>query len=179
MRPFVRIVSTLLGLAFAAAGALLALEVGWHWWRPAAGPLVVPWPRWQAELTALGWDAYAVRVGAGVLAAAGLVLLVCALAAGSRAIRLTDPAGEVSVSTSPRSLARLVGLTVRAQDNVAGATVTASARRVRVRAKSTLETEGELRPRLLATVSALLDEVPLVRRPKVSVVVDSPKDRRR
>jgi hypothetical protein len=179
VRPFVRLVSTLLGLAFAAAGALLALEVGWHWWRPDAGPLLVPWPRWQARLTALGWDAYAVRVGAGVLAAAGLVLLVCALVAGSRAIRLTDPAGEVSVSTSPRSLARLVGLTVRAQDNVAGASVTASARRIRVRAKSTLETEGELRPRLLATVSALLDEVPLVRRPKVSVVVDSPKDRRR
>ncbi|QKV79522.1 DUF6286 domain-containing protein [Amycolatopsis sp. Hca4] len=178
MRPFVRILATLLGLAFAAAGALLALEVGWHWWRPSAAPLVVPWPRWQAELAALGWDAYAVRVGAGVVAAAGLVLVVCALAAGSRAVRLTDPADDVSVSTSPRSLARLVGLTVRAQDNVAGASVTASARRVRVRAKSSLETEGELRPRLLAAVSALLDELPLVRRPKVTVVVDSPKDRR-
>ncbi|SEF34841.1 hypothetical protein SAMN05421837_107594 [Amycolatopsis pretoriensis] len=178
MRPFVRLLSALLGLAVAAAGALLALEVGWHWWRPASGPLLVPWPRWQAQLAALGWDAYAVRVGAGVLAAAGLVLLLCALAAGNRAVRLTDPAGEVSVSTSPRSLARLVGLTVRAQDNVAGATVTASARRVRVRAKSTLESEGELRPRLLETVAALLDEVPLARRPKVSVVVDSPKDRR-
>ncbi|RSD08610.1 DUF6286 domain-containing protein [Amycolatopsis eburnea] len=178
MRPFVRVLATLLGLAFAAAGALLALEVGWHWWRPAAAPLVVPWPRWQAQLAALGWDAYAVRVGAGVLAAAGLVLVVCALAAGSRAVRLTDPGDEVSVSTSPRSLARLVGLTVRAQDNVAGASVTASARRIRVRAKSTLEAEGELRPRLLETVSALLDDVPLARRPKVTVVVDSPKDRR-
>ncbi|NBH10308.1 hypothetical protein GTY80_44580, partial [Amycolatopsis sp. SID8362] len=71
-----------------------------------------------------------------------------------------------------------VGLTVRAQDNVAGASVTASARRIRVRAKSTLEAEGELRPRLLETVSALLDDVPLARRPKVTVVVDSPKDRR-
>lgn len=178
MRLFVRLLATLLALAFAAAGVVLALEVGWHWWRPGSAPLLVPWPRWQAGLASLGWDAYAVRVGAGILAAAGLVLLVCTLAAGNRAIRLTDPAGDVSVSTSPRSLARLVGLTVRAQDNVAGATVTASARRVRVRAKSTLETEGELRPRLLETVSALLDDVPLARRPKVSVVVDSPKDRR-
>ena len=178
MRVVVRLLSALLGLAVAAAGALLALEVGWHWWRPAADPLLVPWPRWQAQLASLGWDAYAVRVGAGVLAATGLVLLLCALAAGNRAVRLTDPADEVSVSTSPRSLARLVGLTVRAQDNVAGATVTASARRIRVRAKSTLESEGELRPRLLETVAALLEDVPLARRPKVSVVVDSPKDRR-
>ncbi|WP_290057417.1 DUF6286 domain-containing protein [Amycolatopsis solani] len=178
MRPFVRVLATLLGLAFAAAGALLALEVGWHWWRPDSAPLLVPWPRWQAQLAALGWDAYAVRVGAGVVAAAGLVLVVCAMAAGSRAVRLTDPADGVSVSTSPRSLARLVGLTVRAQDNVAGASVTASARRIRVRAKSVLEAEGELRPRLLETVAALLDDVPLARRPKVTVVVDSPKDRR-
>ncbi|UOZ02451.1 DUF6286 domain-containing protein [Amycolatopsis sp. WQ 127309] len=178
MRLLVRLVSTLLGLAFAGAGILLALEVGWHWWRPGSGPLLVPWPRWQAGLAALGWDAYTVRAGAVVLAVAGLVLLLCALAAGNRAVRLTDPADEVSVSTSPRSLARLVGLVVRAQDNVAGATVTASARRVRVRATSRLETEGELRPRLLETVATLLDDVPLARRPKVSVVVDSPKDRR-
>jgi hypothetical protein len=178
VRPIVRLLSTLLGVAFAAAGALLALEVGWHWWRPGSGPLLVPWPGWRAELASLGWDAYAVRVGAGVLAAAGLVLLLCALAARSRAVRLTDPADEVSVSTSPRSLARLVGLVVRAQDNVEGASVTASARRVRVRATSRLETEGALRPRLLETVATLLDDVPLARRPKVSVVVDSPKDRR-
>jgi hypothetical protein len=178
VRPLVRLLSALLGLAFAAAGALLALEVGRHWWRPGAGPLVVPWPRWQAGLAALSWDSGAVRAGAVVLAAAGLVLVLCALAAGNRGVRLTDPAGEVSVSTSPRSLARLVGLAVRAQDNVAGATVTASARRIRVRATSRLETEGELRPRLLRTVTTLLDDVPLARRPQVTVVVDSPKDRR-
>ena len=178
MRVFVRLVSTLLGLGLAAAGALLALEVGWAWWRPGSVPLLVPWPRWQAQLAALGWDAYAVRVAAGLLAAAGLVLVLCALAAGNRAIRLTDPADEVSVALSPRALARLVGMTVRAQENVSGATVTASARRVRVRATSRLEAEAELRPRLLATVTTLLDDVPLVRRPKVSVVVDSPKDRR-
>ena len=178
MRIIVALLSTLLGLAVAAAGALFTLEVGWRWWRPDSAPLLVPWPRWQAELAGLGWDAYAVRLTAGVLAAAGLVLLLLALAAGNRAIRLHDPADEVSVSTSPRSLARLVGLTVRAQDNVAGASVTASKRRIRVRATSRLETEGTLRPRLLETVAALLDDVPLVQRPKVTVVVDSPKDRR-
>ncbi|MFD2396075.1 DUF6286 domain-containing protein [Prauserella oleivorans] len=75
-------------------------------------------------------------------------------------------------------MARLVGRHVRAQDNITGATVTASRRRVRVRARSTLEAEHEVRPRVAGSVSALLADIPLVTPPKVSVVVDSPKDRR-
>jgi hypothetical protein len=180
VRLFVRLLSTLLALAAAAAGALLVLEVGWYWWRPAQAResgLVVPWPAWRDQLGAVGWDSFAVRLIAGIAAAAGLVLVVLAAVAGSRAVRLTDPADEVSVTTSPRSLARMVGHAVRSQDNVTSASVTASAKRIRVRATSRLESEGELRPRLSAVVTELLSEVPLVRQPKVSVVVDSPKDR--
>ncbi|WP_158894387.1 DUF6286 domain-containing protein [Amycolatopsis anabasis] len=178
MRVFVRLLSTLLGLGLAVAGVLLAVEVGWHWWRPGDAPLIVPWPAWRDHLAQLGWDAYAVRLTGGVLAAAGLLLVLMSTAARRRSVRLTDPADEVSVTTSPRALARLVGHRVRAEQNVTGASVTASAKKVRVRATSRLETEGELRPRLLETVSELLGRVPLLRQPKVSVVVDSPKDRR-
>ncbi|MEV6910977.1 DUF6286 domain-containing protein [Amycolatopsis sp. NPDC051071] len=178
MRLFVRLLSALIGLALAAAGVLLALEVGWGWWRPGRGPLFLPWDAWRDRLAELTWGGSSVRLAAIVAGVVGLLLILAAASAGRRAIRLTDPANEVSVTTSPRSLARLVGVTVRAQDNVAGAKVTASAKKIRVRAISRMETEGQLRPRLLETVSGLLDEVPLVRRPKVSVVVDSPKDRR-
>ncbi|WET82066.1 DUF6286 domain-containing protein [Amycolatopsis sp. QT-25] len=178
MRLFVRLLSALIGLALAAAGVLLALEVGWGWWRPGRGPLFVPWDDWRDRLAGLSWNAPPVHYLAIAVAVVGLLLIVAAAAAGRRAIRLTDPATEVSVTTSPRSLARLVGVTVRAQENVAGAKVTTTAKKIRVRATSRLETEGELRPRLLKTVSGLLEDVPLVRRPKVSVVVDSPKDRR-
>ncbi|AXB43470.1 DUF6286 domain-containing protein [Amycolatopsis albispora] len=178
MRVFVRLLSTLLGLAVAAAGALLALEVGWHWWRPAGSPLIVPWRRWQEALSTMNWASAPVQWIAAAVAVGGLVLVLFAASARRRAVRLTDPADEVSVTTTPRSLARLVGRHVRAEDNVTGASVTASAKKVRVRATSRLATEGELRPRLLETVRALVADVPLVRKPKVSVVVDSPKDRR-
>jgi hypothetical protein len=177
VRVFVRLLSVVLALAVAGAGVLTALEVGWHWWRPASGPLLIPWPAWQSALSETGWDSFAVRLTAGVTVAAGLVLMLLALSASRRAVRMHDPATEVSFTTSPRSLARLVGIAVRAQDNVHSAAVTASAKRVRVRATSRLETEAELRPRLMETVSALLDDVPLARKPKVSVVVDSPRDR--
>ncbi|SFB45184.1 hypothetical protein SAMN05216266_11212 [Amycolatopsis marina] len=178
MRVLVRLLSTLLALAAVVIGAVVALEVAWQWWRPAEAPLLAPWPRWRDALAELTWDSGAVRVLAAVVAGAGLLLVLIALAARRRGVLLHDPATDVSVSTSPRSLARLVGHRVRAQDKVERATVTASAKKVRVRAISTMETEGELRPRLLATVSELLGEIPLARTPKVSVVVDSPKDRR-
>ncbi|MDT8914059.1 DUF6286 domain-containing protein [Amycolatopsis sp. PS_44_ISF1] len=178
MRVVVRLLSTLLALAVAAGGALLALEVGWHWWKPRSAPLLVPWPRWREHLAGLDWTATPVRVAAAVVLVAGLVLVALSLGAGRRAVRMTDPAEGVSVSTSPRSLARMVGLAVRAQDNVSGASVTAGARRIRVRASSRLEDEAQLRPRLLETVGTVLDGVPLAHRPKVTVVVDSPKDRR-
>ncbi|MFE3178339.1 DUF6286 domain-containing protein [Amycolatopsis sp. NPDC059090] len=177
MRVLVRLLSALLGLAVAAGGALLALEVGWAWWQPGKAPLLVPWPRWKTEIADLDWSSTPVRIAAGIAVLAGLVLLLLALGAGDRAVRMTDPADGITVSTSPRALARLVGLAVRAEDNVRGASVTASSRRVRVRATSRLENEEQLRPRLLETVSAVLDDLPLQRRPKVSVVVDSPKDR--
>ncbi|SEP43322.1 DUF6286 domain-containing protein [Amycolatopsis saalfeldensis] len=178
MRVLVRLLSTVLALVLAGCGALLALEVGWHWWKPQSAPLLVPWPRWRDHLAGLDWTATPVRLTAAVVLVAGLLFVFFSLGARSRAVRMTDPADGISVSTSPRSLARMVGLAVRAQDNVSGASVTASARRVRVRASSRLEDEAQLRPRLLETVGTVLDEVPLVRRPKVTVVVDSPKDRR-
>ncbi|OZM71067.1 hypothetical protein CFN78_21570 [Amycolatopsis antarctica] len=178
MRVFVRLLSTLLGLAVAAAGGLLAVEVGWHWWRPSDAPLLLPWPQWRDRLAETAWDSTTVMLVAGITAAAGLILLLATVSARKRTVRMTDPATEVSVTTSPRSLARLVGHHVRAADNVSGASVTASAKKVRVRATSRLETENQLRPRLQETVGELLGEVPLAKRPKVSVVVDSPKDRR-
>ncbi|MBB4684713.1 DUF6286 domain-containing protein [Amycolatopsis jiangsuensis] len=178
MRVFVRLLSTVLALAVAAGGALLALEVGWRWWQPGRGPLLVPWPLWRTELSTLDWTSTAVRITAGIAVVAGIVVMLLAFGAGDRKVRLTEPAEGVSVSTSPRALARMVGLAVRAQDNVRGASVTASARRVRVRATSRMENEEQLRPRLLETVAAVLDDLPLARRPKVTVVVDSPKDRR-
>jgi hypothetical protein len=175
---FVRLLSTLLALVVAAGGLLLALEVGWYWWRPGDAPLLVPWPEWRDRLAEVGWDSYVVRLAAGIAAGAGLILLLMSLSARRRDVRLHDPVTEVSVTTSPRSLARLVGHQVRAQENVTGAAVTASATKVWVRATSRLEEENQLRPRLLEAVSSLLDELPLLKRPKVSVVVDSPKDRR-
>lgn len=175
MRGFLRLLTVSLALAVAAAGGLLTVEVAARW--SGRGPVLVPWPGWRARLEELTWQADEVRVAAAVTVAVGVLLIVAAALARGRAVPLTDPATGVSVTTSPRSLARVVGQRVRAEDDVTGATVTASRRKVRVRALSALRTEQQLRPHLTAVVTELLDDLPLRRTPAVSVIVDSPKDR--
>lgn len=177
MRILLRFLSAALGLAIAAAGGLLALEVGGQWWRPHDAPVLVPWPAWRVRLGEVSWQAGEVRLIAGIALATGVILMLVALAARRTAIPLRDPATEVSVTTSPRSIARVVGQRVRAENDVTGASVTATVRKVRVRATSRMRTENQLRPRLIAVVQDLLDDLPLQSRPKISVVVDSPKDR--
>lgn len=176
MRVFVRLLASLFSLALAAVGALLAVEVAWHWWRPES-TLLIPWSSWRDTLTKTQWDSSAVRIIAWIVLAVGLVAIIACLSARVKAIKLADPDEQISVSTSPRSLARLVGQRVRAQENISGASVIASKKKIRVRAQSALASENELRPQLLETVTAVLEDVPLIRQPRVSVVVDSPKDR--
>lgn len=177
MRLFVRLLTCLFGLALTVAGALLALEVGWAAFRPRSAPLLVPWPEWSAGLRELAWADLTVQLVAGGAVLVGLLLLVFAALARRREVRMQAPKAEISVTTTPRSLARLVGIRVRGTDGVTGASVTASARSIRVRASSRLQTEHELRPRVRQAAGEVVESLPLPRKPKLSVIVNSPKDR--
>ena len=177
MRVLLRLLSPLLGLALAATGALTTLEAGWALARPDSGPLVVPWTGWRDRIAAYSWSDPPVLIIGVVLVLLALLLLWLAGSARRHDVRLTDPTDDVSVVTSPRSLARLVGHRVRSEDGVRSASVTARSRKVRVRATSVLSTEAQLRPVLTSVVTDLLGALPLERKPRVQVVVDSPKDR--
>jgi uncharacterized protein DUF6286 len=170
VRVLLRVLAPLVGLAFAMVGALVVLEVLAAWLGPgASGGLVVPWPGWYAELSATPWTAVPVRIIAIAAAVAGLLLMLIGLLARRTDIAVDGPAPEVSVTTSPRVLARLVGRRVRSADDVAGASVTASRRRVSVAAEAWTDAGPELRDRVRSRVEELLDELPLHRRPTVTV----------
>lgn len=169
MRVLLRVLSPLLGLALAAAGLLLVAEVGWRW--AGRGPLTgVSPPAWA-------WTDRPVPLVGACVAAGGLVLLVLALTARTPHLPLDAPADGVRVVTTPTSLARVVGRRVRAEEGVASASVSASRRRVRVRAVSRTQDEASLRPRLLAVARSAVEDLPMPVKPKVSVVVLSPKNR--
>ena len=176
MRVLLRILAPLLGLALAAAGVLIAVEVVAAWVRPtAATGLVVPWPDWRAALENLTWAQTPVPAIAIVVAVVGLLLVLLGLSARRSDIHLDAPTDEIAVTTAPRVLARLVGTRVRATDDVASAGVTASARKVAVSAQAWNDATPELRGTVTTRVEDLLTELPLRRRPRVAVSVQERK----
>ncbi len=170
MRTLLRVLSPLLGLAVGVLGALVALEVFWAWLRPTGGPLALPWPAWQATLQVWTWTSTPVRLLAAGLAMVGLLLLFLALRAGRHEVWFTAPAPEITVSTSPRSLARLVNHQVRGLDHIVSASVTATVRTISVRASSRQPVDAATRG-VTDAVHTLLSELPLVHTPQVSVAV--------
>ncbi|MFC7344299.1 DUF6286 domain-containing protein [Saccharopolyspora griseoalba] len=178
MRLLIRLLAALLGLVLAALGLLLAVECGWALARPADDGLIIAPGAVVSALGAVTWQATSVRLVAGGLLALGLVLLVLTARSGNKEVRLHDPAPEVTVTTDSRSLARLVGHQVRDQDGVAGATVTAGGKRVKVRATPRYAQAGDLRDRLTATAERAVHDLPLRSTPKVLVAVGNPKERR-
>jgi hypothetical protein len=129
VRVLLRVLAPLLGFAVALVGVLVLLEVVAAWLRPdGTGGLVVPWPDWYAALERTAWSdapVPGIAIGTAVL---GLLLLLVGLLARRPDIAVDGPAPEVTVTTSARVLARLVGRHVRGADAVAGASVTASRR---------------------------------------------------
>ena len=172
MRPLLRVLSPLFGLAVAAAGLFVVLEVIWSWTRPADGPLLLPWSAWQVTLQEWTWTSTPLRLIAAGLVVVGLLLLVLALRSGRREVRLIQPAPEITVTTSSRSLARLVGHQVRELDHVASASVTATPRKVSVRAASQQPADAA-RSGITDTVQSLLSDLPLARIPQVRVAVSN------
>jgi hypothetical protein len=171
MRALLRVLVPLLGLGLAVVGVLLIIEVVAAWLQPPTDGAVVPWPAWRTVLEELSWRHVPVpQIAAGV-AVVGLVLVLVGLLARRSDVALDGPRPEITATTSPRVLAQLVGRRVRATEDVAAASVTASRRRISVSAQAWGDADPEVREHVLAGVDELLDQLPLHRRPHVSVSV--------
>lgn len=176
MRVLLRVLSPLLGLILAAAGVLLIVEVVAGWVRPdATDGLLVPWVSWRSAADGLTWaDPLVLGIAAGV-GVLGLLMLLAGTSGRRRDIVLDSPAPDMTVTTSPRVLARLVGRRVRAADGVASASVTASRKKVSVAAQGHGDASPELRSSVDEQTRGVLDELPLTRRPRVAVSVTDRK----
>jgi Family of unknown function (DUF6286) len=171
MRAALRVLAPLLGLGLAVVGVLLVIEVVAAWLQPPVDGVIVPWPAWRSVLETMSWQddpVPLIAIGVGVV---GLVLLLIGLLARRSDVVLAAPAEEMTVTTSPRVLARLVGRRVRAGEDVASAAVTASRRRVAVTAQGWADPDPQLQESVAAGVEELLDELPLQQRPRVTVRV--------
>jgi hypothetical protein len=172
VRAVLRVLAPLLGIVLATVGVLVVIEVVAAWVLPGnEGGLLVPWSDWGAALAGLSWNENPVRAVAIGVGVAGLLMVLVGLTARRGDLRLDAPSADMTVTTSPRVLARLVGTRVRASDDVFSASVTASGRRVAVAARAWNDAPEELRETLVERVRELLDELPLHRKPRVAVSV--------
>ncbi|APU16750.1 DUF6286 domain-containing protein [Actinoalloteichus fjordicus] len=171
MRLLVRLLATLVGLGLAVAGVLLVVEVSWSWLRPGSAPLLVPWRTWLEHGTRLDWADREVLAGSLLTITAGLLLCTAASAARRRELPLADLCPEVSVTTSSRSVARLIVHRLRAEGDVADVAVHADRRRIRVRVVGSRPGSRELRPRLLDVTRKLVADLPLREQPRIAVDV--------
>lgn len=174
MRLLLRVLAPLFGLLLAVAGLALVVETVTAWVAPASSPLVVPWPAWRTAVEGLTWQSGSVRVAAVVVGVIGLLVLLIALLARRHDVYLADPVPEVTVTTSPRSLARAVGHEVRSHDDVLSASVVASSSKITVKA-ATLDPAEGVRAALRDRVDGMLVRLPLARRPRVAVSVTTTK----
>lgn len=176
MRLLTRLLTALLGLVVAALGALTVVETVWLAVRPGTTGLLVPWRSLAGTSSTIPWsDARVLGVAAGV-AVVGLVLLVVAGRAHRHDIQLHDPAPGVRVATNPRSLARLVAHHVRDQDGVESASVKARRARIRIKARSHATDQRATRQRVKDTAQRAVDDLPMPRRPHISVSVSEAKE---
>jgi hypothetical protein len=129
----------------------------------------VPWPDWRRTLETVVWSQPPVAAVAIGVAVAGLLLMLIGVLARRASVTLDGPAPEIIAVTTPRVLARLVGRRVRATDDIAAASVTASRRRVAVKAEAWSDAGPELRETVRARVEELLNDMPLRTRPRVIV----------
>ena len=174
VRAVLRVLSPLLALALAAVGVLVALEAATAWVAPRSSPLVVPWPAWRSALDPITWSSTAVRGIAIAVGVVGLVVLLVGLRSRRHDLLLNDPVPEVTVTTSPRSLARAVGHEVRAHADVLSASVVASGRRITVHAATDPAGDvAEVREAVRARIDEVLERLPLARRPRVAVQVST------
>ena len=178
MRILVRLIVLVAGIVVAAAGALLVVETVWAWAGPGAAGLLVPWQDLPAALGGTSWSQPPMLVAAVIAIVLGLLLLLLVGLSGRKEIRLHDPAPEVTVTTDPRSLARLVGHHVREQEDVTAASVTATRRSVRVKATSRFSSAGDLKPRLSDSTKRTVRDLPLRSAPRVAISVAPAKERR-
>lgn len=173
MRATNRLISILLSLALTVLLILVAVEVALA--RLHRDPLT-SWPHWYRTIRSTRWDAMGTRVGFGVLAGVGLLLLF--LQVWRRrpvALDLQDRPEMAPATARRRQLERALTGDASQIDGVASARVKAKRRRVQVGARTNRINPGDLEQRLHTTVNERVTSLGLIEQLPVTVDLEHRK----
>lgn len=166
-----RLLAALVALVVIAAGVVTVVEV--VRWALAMSPWVVPWRDWGQTLSTITADDGRLLVVSGVAAAVGLLLLVFELKRRRPDGLPTSPLLEgVSTVASRRGVASAATTAARSVSGVTDARAGVRRGTVSVDVSTRARGEGKaLAPEVRAAVQQSLDDLEIVRRPKVKVDV--------
>jgi len=137
-------------------------------------PPLIGFATLAAQGASLHWADVAVLVAGGVLAALGVVLLVCAWSPGKPSVLpLASSGGRSSAGATRHSLRRAVIDAAGRVDGVSHATATITASRVRATVSTPLRDRGDLAERVETAVGEQLTTIALDRPPTVNVRVNT------
>ena len=173
MRATNRFIAILLSLALTAALLLVAIEVA------LARLDRDEWTSWHERYHTLRhttWDATGVRVGFGILAAAGVVLLFLQVWRRRPVVLPLDEQPDLAPATvNRRHLERALTGDVSNIDGVASARVKVKRRRVDISARTNRINPGDLEQRLYSTVDGRITSLGLVEHLPVTVDLEHRK----
>jgi hypothetical protein len=175
VRNLNRLLAFVLGLAVIVAAATVVVEVIAG--LAGAGPALLDWPAALQWAQRTSWGAAPVRIVSGLLAVAGLALLLAQLTP-RRPDRLAMDSGDTvtDAAVTRRGLTRAVRGTVTDIDGIADARVTVRRRRIRVHARAAAGPPSQVPALRDATTQAArqcVDALKLAHRPTVSVRVST------
>lgn len=171
-----RLLAALLALGLLGVALLTAIEVVGAVVDEA--PVLVPYDDWLSALRTTPWQDNIVRIVAGSVVALGVVLIFASLGARDRRFVLPTELPNLTLTTSPRAVARMLRRRAEMVSGVKQASAVVTRHRARVVALVPLGDPDRAEEELYESLSAALGSVPWKKQPTLYVGVQARSGRR-
>lgn len=169
MALFDRLAAVLIALALLVVGVLVPAEIV-HAALGKPGQLILPWETLTRFFTGHDWSTSPVLAISGITAGVGLGLLLAELRPrrpGLLTLTTEDP--NLTAGTTRRSLQRALAARAQEVEGISSASATVRRGGASVTATTGLRDPGDLRQRLADQLTGWLDDLGLVRVPRLRV----------
>ncbi len=177
MAVFDRLAALLLGLLLLVLGILVPAEIVHSAVLTRSGELILPWQTLTRFFTGHDWSTSPVLAISIITALVGLVLLVVELKRRRPGLlTLTTEDENLTAGTTRRSVQRALAAQAADVDGISGASAKLRGGRATVAATTGQRDPGDLQARLTEQLTGWLDDLGLVKAPRLRVRLTSRTD---
>ena len=177
MALFDRLAALLLGLFLLVLGILVPVEIVHSAVLTRTGQLILPWQALTRFFTGHDWSTSPILAISISTALAGLLLLVIELKRRRPGLlTLTTDDEHLTAGTTRRSIQRALAARAEDIDGISGASAKVRGSRATVAATTSQRDPGDLQTRLTDQLTGWLDDLGLVKAPRLRVRLTSRED---